>query len=205
MRDLLPLDLPNIPFRLLSFGYDSTSDDVQPMEVVVRDFLCKLTELRRETQGRGILLKSALALSADCHDALSTAPASALFFGVPTNYVRDYERVCSDIADESTMSPLMCILRQDLMFLGATNVKFDEVGLASRYHCQYFTESTGLEDVRPLEEGELARLPNQERIRLSKGHGPMIRYASREEPDYQRVAACAKAAIERLLRSSPPT
>ncbi|TRM64208.1 hypothetical protein BD626DRAFT_491097 [Schizophyllum amplum] len=217
MRDLLPLDLPNSPFRLLSFGYDTGASDSEPMEVMTRNFLCKLIDLRRETQTDalpllfiahslgGIILKSALALSADAHDALCVAPATALFFGVPTNYVRDYERIRSDAADEITMSPPMRVFRQDLVFLGATNVRFDDAGLPARFHCQYFTENTGLEDVRPLEEGELARLPTQERIRLSKGHGPMVRYADREEPDYQRVAACVKAAVERLLASAPPT
>ncbi|KAL1739996.1 hypothetical protein HDZ31DRAFT_48378, partial [Schizophyllum fasciatum] len=202
--------MEGISFRVLSYGYDTAADDPEPMENVVRDFLLKLNDLRRKTQTEalpilyiahslgGILLKSALMLSSEGLDIISSVPAAALFFGVPANYARDYERVCGE-ANPQAESPNMQALRRDLMFLGSNNVRFEEAGLPSRYHCQYFLESTGLEDVRGLEEGELARLPLQEKVKLSKGHGPMIRYANRDEPDYQRIVACMKSAIERLL------
>ncbi|KAI4518426.1 hypothetical protein K525DRAFT_288436 [Schizophyllum commune Loenen D] len=199
------------PYRLLSYGYDTSVDETEPMEHVVHDFLRRLSDLREDTETEmlpilfiahslgGILLKSALAISYDTHDAISNALATALFFGVPSNYVRDYERVATEEVDDAAQTPLMRALRQDLIFLGSTNVKFDEVGLPVKYRCQYFLESAGEVDARELEEGELARLSSQDKVKLSKGHGPMIRYLRRDEPDYQRVAVCVKAAVDRLL------
>ena len=94
------------------------------------------------------LASQALAISYDTHDAISNALATALFFGVPSNYVRDYERVATEEVDDAAQTPLMRALRQDLIFLGSTNVKFDEVGLPVKYRCQYLLESAGEVDAR---------------------------------------------------------
>ena len=67
---------------------------------------------------------------------------------MPSNYVRDYERAATEEVDDAAQTPFMHALRQDLIFLGSTNVKFDEVGLPVKYRCQYFLESAGEVDAK---------------------------------------------------------
>ena len=50
LRDLLPRDIPGTPYRLLSYGYDTSVDETKPMEHVVHDFLRRLSDLREDTE-----------------------------------------------------------------------------------------------------------------------------------------------------------
>ena len=50
LRDLLPQDISGTPYRLLSYGYDTSVVETKPMEHVVHDFLRRLSNLREDTE-----------------------------------------------------------------------------------------------------------------------------------------------------------
>ncbi|KAL0565431.1 hypothetical protein V5O48_016595 [Marasmius crinis-equi] len=206
-RDLLPQEqeLSGIRLRVLSFSWDSET----AMEDVVVGFLDALVEMRHKTKTEprpilfvahsmgGPILQSMLSI-AQSRGSLE-APTKALFFGTSEKHFLKTENILStmlELPSTSTYAPLV----RDSKFLGThTRAFHDLVEEGDIFECQYFLEGSGGREQIPLLDGEIQALPTQERIQLSKGHGPMIRYMRREEYDYRRIVICIGASIRHLL------
>ncbi|KAF9262355.1 hypothetical protein L218DRAFT_442725 [Marasmius fiardii PR-910] len=196
------------------------------MEDIVNGFIREFGKFRRRTETPirrpilfiahsigGPILQSILVVShttPSYSNDLTIAPIKALFFGASENYFKVTESVLSSFTSDSdgngagktsdSTSPLLL----DAKFLSEQTRAFNNFireGYSDVFECQYFLEDSGSEDSRqkPLSDEEIQALPGQRRIQLGKGHGPIIRYPSREDPDYKRIVVCVKATMSRLL------
>ncbi|KAL0071879.1 hypothetical protein AAF712_000801 [Marasmius tenuissimus] len=119
-----------------------------------------------------------------------------MFFGASEHYFLNTEPLLGSLGTMATES--LAPFVRDATFLTNHTRNFDQlVRNEDPFRCQYFLENVHSEQAK-LTDDEVRLLPAMKKIPLSKDHGSLIRYTSREEPDYRRIIVCVQAWIDGL-------
>ncbi|KAK1233032.1 hypothetical protein PQX77_003835 [Marasmius sp. AFHP31] len=127
---------------------------------------------------------------------LMKAPVKALFFGAPERYFLNTESLLKSLG--TTVTESLTPFVSDAAFLTNHTRDFDQlIRNEDPFQCQYFLENVYSEQAK-LTDNEVRSLPAMKKVTLSKDHGSLIRYTSREEPDYRRIVVCIQAWVAGL-------
>jgi len=94
-------------------------------------------------------------------------------------------------------SPLIAALKQDLRWLQEHVGRFDQI--SDEFFITNFLESDGTSIVSQVPSGDAQK---RQTIRLNKTHGMMARYASADDDDYRKVAACLEKMVEQASQQN---
>lgn len=220
-RDLLPSHVPEIDFRVSSFGYSSEvfSGSKSQMLDFALSLLNSLDTLRTSTYATtvpilfichslgGILVKKCLALAQErqkLYGDIKSSTIGVVFFGTPHagSDIARWTRVIRDIANAATFgnarSDLIKNLERrsgELAELAASSVeRLEELQIISVYE----RKPLGALGLIVGRESALLHLPNERPMPVEADHRNVCRFSSAEDPQFRPVIL----AIVDLIRSA---
>lgn len=120
-----------------------------------------------------------------------------LFLGVPKDAQASFGNLGNDVLNKDNPSdtPLVAALKRDVRWLQDQIGKYEEI--SDEFVVTHFVESDGTHFISQVPPGDSK---NEQAIRLNKTHGMMVRYASAEDEDFKKIAAC----LVNMAEQAPP-